>query len=94
MDIIACIEYLGREARDRVTNFQGVVTSISFDLYGCVQAIVTPKADESGSKLEDSRWFDVKRLTLGIRVMDVPAFEKKKLGEEIGSQEKPPFERR
>jgi hypothetical protein len=53
---------LGYRVRDKVTGFEGVVTSVSFALYGCVQAIVTPAAKED--KLPDSQWFDISRLEL------------------------------
>lgn len=57
------IAFLGFKVRDRVTGFVGVVTSISFDLYGCIQAIVSPVVTtEKPNEIADSRWFDVKRL--------------------------------
>lgn len=65
---------LGYPVKDRVTQFVGVVTSVAFDLYGCVQCVVTPPAGEAG-KMEDSRWFDEKRLEVtGNRVMPLPSF--------------------
>jgi hypothetical protein len=42
------LDILGYEVTDRVTGFKGVVTSISFDLYGCVQALVTPQLNDKG----------------------------------------------
>ena len=36
------INMLGRKAKDRVTGFEGVISSVSFDLYGCVCGIITP----------------------------------------------------
>lgn len=56
---------LGWTVKDKVTGFRGVVTHIGIDLYGCVQAIVHPRAvaERDGSqKLEESRWFDLARL--------------------------------
>lgn len=66
---------LGRKVEDRVTGIKGVVTSISFDLYGCVQALVTPYAKEDGS-LGESWWFDVTRLIIKSKrlVMDIPDY--------------------
>lgn len=79
------IELLGYQARDRVTGFTGVVSSICFDLFGCVQALVTPPVDEKGN-CSDSRWFDVARLiTSGDRVMEPPAH----FTEDRGPAEKP-----
>lgn len=59
------LDLLGWSVKDKVTGFVGVVTHIGQDLYGCVQAIVHPKAvvEKGGAqKIEDSRWFDVARL--------------------------------
>jgi hypothetical protein len=80
-------EFFGFKARDVVTGFAGVVTSISFDLYGCVQAIITPEMDKDG-KLGESRWFYLARLEAlsDAPVMPVPTFEI-----EHGPQDKPQF---
>ena len=66
---------LGLIVKDKVTNFEGVVTTVAFDLYGCVQAIVTPVIKDS--KLDESRWPDTKRLVIlhNLPVMDIPKFE-------------------
>ena len=75
------LQILGLPVKDRVTGFEGVVSSVSFDLYGCVQCIVTPKtatADQA-PKLNDSHWFDFKRLEVkkGAKaVMELPDFTK------------------
>jgi hypothetical protein len=69
------LKLLGFRVRDVVTGFEGVVESISFDLYGCVQAIVRPVVDEKGQAAEP-RWCDLKRLTAtsDAPVMPVPTF--------------------
>jgi hypothetical protein len=66
--------------RDRVTGFEGVVCSISFDLYGCIQATLNPGMDKDG-KLKDSMWFDIGRLERKVlasgpmdRVMEKPDY--------------------
>lgn len=74
MNIKKHLEVLGRHAEDKVTGFKGVVESICFDLYGCVQAIVSPKAKD-GRKPE-GRIFDVSRLKIkGEPVMDRPLWD-------------------
>ena len=80
------IAWLGFKAKDRVTGYVGVVSSISFDLYGCVCAVLTPATDKDG-KTGDGHWFDVKRLQkLGSKpVMEAPDFGLP----EIGAAEKP-----
>ena len=81
---------LGHEAEDCVTGFKGVVESVSFDLYGCVQTALRPKATEDG-KLDDGRWFDAKRLkiTSAEPVMTPQNFTALPAGKEIGPAEKP-----
>jgi hypothetical protein len=68
------LELLGHRVKDRVTNFSGVVTSVCFDLYGCVQAALQAPVDEKGEALA-CHWYDVSRLDkLGDeRVMEPPA---------------------
>lgn len=72
--ILETIKLLGLRARDRVTGFEGVITSANFDLYGCVQVVMVPPAE--GGKLEDGRWFDVGRLEMlsDESVLPTPAF--------------------
>ncbi len=66
---------LGMKVKDKVTGFEGVVASISFDLYGCIVCAVTPEVSDDG-KLRDGRYFDLNRLTLvgDEPVMDVPNY--------------------
>ena len=40
------VELLGHRAVDKITGFKGVIDSISFDLYGCIQACVRPAIDK------------------------------------------------
>lgn len=70
----AHLDVLGRAGRDRVTGFEGVITSISFDLYGCIQVAVCPPVDKEG-KLLDGKWMDIHRVAIGEeRSMPVPNF--------------------
>ena len=82
---------LGHKAKDKVTGYNGVVTSLSFDLYGCVQAVLTPLVDKD-KDLESGRWFDVTRLKVTGKkpVMPVPDFSKGYISEgKKGAAEKP-----
>jgi hypothetical protein len=71
------INTLGRKAVDKVTGYAGVITSISFDLYGCVQAIVTPPVT-TDSQPDCGKWCDMNRLDISddTPVMPVPDFDK------------------
>ena len=75
--MMAAFSMLGLRKVDRVTGFAGTVTSVSFDLYGCIAGLLTaPLVDHS--KDPEQRWFDVKRLddpaSGESRVMDPPRF--------------------
>lgn len=68
---------LGRRVTDKITGVTGVVTSVTFDLYGCIQALIQPPTSEDG-KTQDPRWFDVARLAVGKEkpVMSRPDFSR------------------
>jgi hypothetical protein len=61
------IEKLGRWAEDRVTGVSGTITSVCFDLYGCIQVILTPLTPKDG-KTPESHWLDIKRLKISARL--------------------------
>lgn len=84
------LEILGAHMKDIVTGLEGMVDSVAFDTYGCVQATLRGKAKKDGT-IPASHWFDVKRLELTgkQRVMDVPAFVDMPIGTEAGPAEKP-----
>ena len=91
MSVTNYVDLLGRRVTDKVTSFEGTVTSVSFDLYGCVQCIVQPDAEKGKTDMKDSRWFDAKRLTVKgkSRAMPVPTFSDIERGKENGPAEKP-----
>lgn len=95
MNVNSHIDLLGKTVKDRVTGFKGIVSSVSFDLYGCIQVAVTPPADEKGA-LPDGRWFDVNRVEVGAeaRVMPVPPFAPRPAEHNYGPAEKPSGGRR
>lgn len=57
----AHISLLGRTVYDAVTGFAGVITDVSFNIDGGIDAFVKPKVDASG-KMQEGYWFDVQRL--------------------------------
>jgi len=70
------INLLGYRATDKITGFSGVIETVGFELYGCVQVILKPPMDNEG-KIPDARWFDVTRLDVDTseRVVPVPDFK-------------------
>ncbi len=71
------LDILGRKVVDKVTGFNGVAVSVSFDLYGCIQVVVNPGLGSDGKPME-SHWFDFNRLQITDNnpVMLRPNYEK------------------
>lgn len=69
------LKLLGKPAKDLVTGFSGVVSSLSFDLYGCIQVVITPEVDKKG-EIPAGQWFDIARVkvTRVKRVMELPDY--------------------
>ncbi len=90
MNVNRYLAILGFKVRDCVTGFEGVATSVSFDLPGCVMVTVQPTMDKD-NKIPDSRWVDHKRLeVIGERpVLKPPTFDDGV--EEAGGVDKPPM---
>lgn len=88
MEQLKDMHLLGLKVRDRVTGFEGVVASVCYDLYGCIQAVVSPAVKDG--ELKDGRWFDVKRLEVldTVPVMELPDFAVSSPKPVIGAQEK------
>jgi hypothetical protein len=83
------LKQLGKRCIDSVTGFEGVVSSVCFDLYGCVMVAITPSVDKDG-KIREGAWFDIKRVVIGEdRVMLAPPFVETEKGKEGGAAEKP-----
>ena len=70
------LDLLGYYVGDRVSDFKGVVISLSFDLYGCIQADVRPKELDKEGRVATGYWIDVSRLKVISKkpLMDQPNF--------------------
>lgn len=81
---------LGKRGKDAVSQHEGVVDSIAFDLYGCVIAGLKPTVDKDG-KQRESVWFDIKRVVITDerQVIKAPDFFGVEKGKETGSAEHP-----
>ena len=85
------LKLLGAQMKDKVTGIEGMVDSVSFDAYGCVQATLRAKANDKG-EIPQSHWFDVKRLEeSGDRIMEAPPHFTTPPGMENGPADKPAF---
>ncbi len=90
-DIMEHISLLGKKAKDIVTGVEGVVTSVSFDLYGCIQATLNRGINEKNEPYEQY-WMDVCRLEIldDKPVMQVPNYDRGYVAEgRQGSADKP-----
>ena len=56
-------EILGKQARDKITGFEGIITGKVSYLYGCTQYSLTPKVKKDGSA-QDPVWFDEGRIEI------------------------------
>jgi hypothetical protein len=71
------LKLLGWYVAEKATGFRGVVTSVSFDISGCVTGLVQPKMGEGKSEkaeLPEPRWFDTKRLEGDAQALPMPSF--------------------
>lgn len=72
------LDLLGYKVKDKVSDYTGVVVSMGFDLYGCIQADVRPmELTKEDGKLKVGIWLDVARLEVISKkpLMDQPNFE-------------------
>jgi len=86
------IDLLGNRATDKITGFTGVITSVSFDLYGCIQVVITPVVDSEKSEYKSGHWFDVTRLNISPdgKIMEVPKYNNGYIAEgKKGAADKP-----
>jgi hypothetical protein len=63
---------LGKEAKDKVTGFEGIIIGKITYLYGCNQYGISPKAKDG--KVLDTNWFDEGRIEIignGIKPEEV-----------------------
>ena len=71
------LDLLGYIVRDKASDYEGVVTSMSFDLYGCIQALVRPVSLDEKGKIQEGMWMDVSRISVISEepLMDQPGFK-------------------
>lgn len=50
------LDLLGYKVKDKVSDYEGVVISMSFDLYGCVQADVRPTTLDEKGQIQSGVW--------------------------------------
>jgi hypothetical protein len=68
------LENLGKEARDKITGFEGIIIGKIYYLFGCSQYGIAPKSVDG--KINDTNWFDEGRIEIignGIQPEEVRA---------------------
>ncbi len=56
-------EFFGKEAKDKITGFKGIITGRIDYLYGCSQYCLNPPLDKDGKK-QNIEWFDEGRIEI------------------------------
>lgn len=62
---------MGMEVRDKVSGFQGIVTSIAKYLSGCDRVLVSPPVDAEG-KMRESEHFDITEVEFVSNGLYIP----------------------
>lgn len=78
MNIKTHLSKLGLKGKDKITGVEGVIDSISFDLYGCIQVILNMGfSNDEGKFVPNTRWFDISRIEITNKkpVMPVPNYD-------------------
>jgi len=69
------MENLGKEARDKVTGFKGIIIGKITYLFGCDQYGLAPKVNKDGNT-GNTQWFDIGRIEItgkGVEPVSVKA---------------------
>jgi len=76
INVLKHMEKKKKKGRDKITGVEGVVTSIAFDLFGCIQIVLTLPATKEG-KSGDSYLMDIARIEIvdHQRAMELPPFK-------------------
>ena len=53
---------LGKEAKDKITGFEGIIIGKINYLFGCAQYGIAPKSKDG--KINDTNWFDEGRIEI------------------------------
>jgi len=73
------LDLLGMTVKDKITGITGVASSIDFDLYGCIQVIITPTGlTKTGEVKSGSNWLDINRIEIVSKkkIMKTPDYTK------------------
>jgi hypothetical protein len=87
-NVAKALGLLGSRQRDLVTGLTGVITSVSFDINGCIQVAIKPPAENG--KMMDGCWIDVDRIEEnGTRAFPAFPFLERERERVPGPAEKP-----
>lgn len=65
---------LGKEGKDKITDFTGIIVGKISYLFGCDQLGLAPKQLSTDNKRRETEWFDIGRIEIigpGIKPEDV-----------------------
>ena len=62
MDMDKIFNKLGFKGVDRISGYRGVIESVSFDIYGCVQYLLRREVKDNDPNTDVAAWYDEKRI--------------------------------
>jgi len=73
------VKFLGKKVKDKISGRKGIVTSVCFDLYGCIQIVIDEQKTDKDGKAVSFGWFDINRAEIitNKTIMDFPDFDNK-----------------
>jgi hypothetical protein len=73
------VDFLGKQVKDKISGRKGIVTSVCFDLYGCIQVVINEQRKDKDDKDITFGWIDINRLKIikDKKIMDCPDFNNK-----------------
>ena len=73
------MENFGKLGKDRITNFEGIITGKCKYIYGCSQYMLTPKIDKDGKRMP-AEWFDEGRVLISDVIVEPEKVKAKENG--------------
>ena len=84
---ISTDELLGKQCKDKITGFEGIIVGVAHHLFNCRTIGIAPQTfDKDKGKRPETEWFDEGRIEItgeGIKPEDVQAEEP---GAEFGTE--------
>ena len=73
------VDFLGKQVKDKISGRKGIVTSVCFDLYGCIQVVINEQRKDKDDKEITFGWIDINRIEIikNKKIMNCPNYNNK-----------------